>query len=188
MRHALIGLLCGLLVLPVRAQMPILPGVLQAQSAVSSMTFGKTTIGGSSNSGASNPICSEYSPSGSGTVTSVSWYGHQTSSGNGQAGIFSDNGSGDPANLLANSSSQTVGTSDTWNTFPLSLSVTSGTEYWLCVSLTSNYAQHYDAGSSSPNQFRYRSGLQNGTFYSTWAGTGGSDNSLAWAMSIYATY
>ena len=149
----------------------------------SGVTFGKTTIGGSNNGGAANPICSQYSPGSSGNVGHIEWYGSLASSALSVAGIYSDN-SGTPNNLVVGSSQITVGTSPGWNVYTIaSTPVVSGTPYWLCVVNAANYSMQFDAG--SPNQFSYSFALQQATLLTPFSSFG-APLSQAWAMSIYA--
>ena len=176
-------LLCALLLLG--AGIPFLPAqyiFAGFNKGSSSVTFGNQNIGANNNSGSANPLCTKFTPGAGGSISTITWYGNQTTAGLARAAIVSDT-AGSPKNILAQSAQTAVNTTPGWRDFSVSYTVTGGTPYWLCVSNNQNYNTQYDTGSA--NQF---------AFFSTDAGpdflnpidSARSPAFLAWAMSIYA--
>jgi hypothetical protein len=163
---------------------------LTASVSNSQQAFGNSNIGAFSDSGPTGvkqAILYRLNDNNA-AVNSIVWYGSVDSQSNMKCAIYSDN-NGVPGTLLAQTQAVTVGTSNSWVTFPLASPVTlqSGS-YWLSFIGTWPAASHinynYDAGSSSQ---RARSVVQpfSQEFTATFARPWAYD---AQAVSIYATY
>jgi hypothetical protein len=154
-----------------------------AQAELPVLIFGKTSIGGSSasHSTTNSKMACKYSPTTSGTITSISIYISMDGDATIYLGIYSDN-AGTPGTLLGSGSVATtmaVG----WKTVSgLSISVTSGTNYWLMINWGSQQVTYYyDVGST--NQFIYQA---NSADTPPPDASFGGGTYLARAMSIYA--
>jgi trimeric autotransporter adhesin len=163
--------------------------VTLGRSAGSSATFGKTSVGGTSDSGyASTLVAADKITTGAvpATLDSISNYsGAITGGENYYMGIYTDN-SGAPDSLIATSSEGTM-TANAWNTLAVSASLTANTSYWLAffVNATSGTLpyQYYDAIGSNVHVYMsgatFASGLP-----STFTVSGGPNVDQ---HSIYAT-
>jgi peptidoglycan/xylan/chitin deacetylase (PgdA/CDA1 family) len=163
---------------------------LTASVSNSQQAFGNSNIGAFSDSGPTGvkqAILYRLNDNNA-AVNSIVWYGSVDSQSNMKCAIYSDN-NGAPGTLLAQTQAVTVGTSNSWVTFPLASPVTlqSGS-YWLSFIGTWPAASHinynYDAGSSSQ---RARSAVQpfSQEFTTAFASVFAYDSH---AVSIYATY
>jgi hypothetical protein len=163
-----------------------------SSSAVNSTTqnMGYTTVGGSIDSANRNFMsATKFTAGATGTVNTIYAYIESQISASpnnkGQAAIYADNGSGSPGAILGSSTGDTTLTGAAWNAFPItSVSVTSGTVYWLVYNTNATSDDdnnlHYDAG--GVDQYKW-----NNQTYGTWPGSygtpdGDSDNQ----GSIYA--
>ncbi len=117
-------------------------------------SIGRTSIGSVQDVGANNLIVGyQYTAPSTGSIGSMSAYigaNVQSSPYNQyQFALYSDNGSNAPNAYLASSA---VGTeaANTWNTLPISYSVTSGTKYWLVMwTNTTNSADNAPNGDTN---------------------------------------
>jgi outer membrane protein assembly factor BamB len=153
-------------------------------------TFGKTNIGSNADIGSTGVkrTIMYYLSDNDASVSSIVWYGHVDNAAAMKCAIYSDN-NGVPNLLLAQTQSVTVGTVDSWVTFPLnSLVVLQSGRYWLSFVVNrpdgANVYFYYDTG--TPSQ-RARSAVYpfdqepTTTFENVFA----YDNE---AVSIYANY
>ena len=159
-------------------------------SSTSSNAFGNTNIGAYSSSGPTGvkqAVLYQLQDNNA-AVNSIVWYGHVDNTAGMKCAIYTNN-NGVPGTLLAQTQAVTVGTSNSWVTFPLSSPVTlqSGS-YWLSFvenrPTASNVYFNYDVGSSGQ---RARSAVYPFAqeFTATFASVFAYDNH---AVSIYATY
>jgi len=145
-------------------------------------TFGKTDIGGSSDSNTS-AVCyaCKFTAPEDGTITKVTWYTRLNVAGNSKVAIYSDD-AGDPKNILAVSDEVAVGTVAGWVDFPISLGITSGVKYWFAKMASQSHHYWYDAG--DVNQWAGDAGLTYPNFNDPFD----VDANQAYEVSVYATY
>ncbi len=144
------------------------------------LAFGKNTVGGSTDTVTQgNVFGSKFIAPDNGTITSVTAYIYSFNAGQAQIMIFSDT-NGAPNALLVSSGIQNIIEAAQWVNFQLSLPITQGSTYWICVNAVSSggVIYYYDQGQT--NQFvtgivSATNIFQNPTFASN-------------VMSIYATY
>lgn len=155
--------------------------------------YGKTTIGGTSESLAADTkrACKFTSPSDIGDVDSITVYANRTGTGAGYAirgGIYTDS-SGSPNALVANSdieiNSNIARNSPAWYSISYGTkpSLSPSTPYWLCVQAAKASLTYYDTGASNQQATRadtYSDGLADPF--------GASPTFAAREMSIYVSY
>lgn len=132
-------------------------------------------------------LCSPFTATANGTITSVSAYNNASGGGNWQGAIYdSDGASSRPNTLLSNANSNTAmpATSD-WSTSTLvsSVSITNGHVYYICEWIsgaTANYI--YAVGAATDLA------TSNTTSYATWPASFGFNANSARILRIYATY
>jgi len=111
-------------------------------------TFGYTSIGATASSFSSNYVCAfgPHSPASDGDATSVTAYIRQSEGHNGTYGIYDKSGSY-PNNLLGDSAGAALPNTLGWDTQNLdsSVSVTSGTDYFLAWCSGSGTETRYDS-------------------------------------------
>lgn len=138
-----------------------LPAFFMLSSIVSATTDIVGGTGTSWNNGVGYVFWTKITASSSGTLQTVG-VNIQTVAGSAETAIYSD--SSGPATLLGNSAS--IKLSSGWNdlTIPGSVSITSGTAYWLGIEVNSNSANvYFNSGSGEVFQ-------SPGTYsYGTWA-------------------
>jgi hypothetical protein len=152
--------------------------------------LGYDTIGSIADTGYSNYInASRFTmPNQSGTVTLISVYiaSPISASPNNQyqVAIYSD-ANNLPGALITSSQSRTI-TGNSWNTIPISATLSANTSYWLAYNTNgltaSNNNVRTDSGSTGQLQWRAQT-------FGSWPATFGTlAGSAAYKMSIYATY
>jgi Tfp pilus assembly protein PilW len=153
-----------------------------------SATLGYNSDGGSTDSGDSNfTNATKFTAAASGTISTLYAYIGPTigSSPNNKAQMAIYNGDANGPTTLMASSSEVALTASSWNAFSISsVSVTSGTTYWL--------AYNTNGTAAAQNNLRYHTGVTNQTKYTaqpygTWQPTwsGGTFSNLE--NSLYAS-
>lgn len=149
-------------------------------------TLGDTTAEASEDFAAysAGPTCSKFTAAANGTVTSMSSYVKSSfGSANIQHAIYSDS-SGPSAKLASSASSVSNPGTGMWATSTVSLSITSGTVYWLCMwADNGNPTAAYHGGAANQTA----QPLSSPTFPS-WPDPFGTFTSRSDEFSIYATY
>jgi hypothetical protein len=154
-------------------------------AAGTSATFGRTTIGGSTDSGDQNfENASKFTMGGAaGTMSSMSVYINSGSASNSYSvALYADSG-GVPGALIASSLPQTI-TPNAWNTAPITAGLSASTNYWLAFNTNDATANmRYD---NTPGV----SCFTNRTFALGWPASYGTCTSGTGIQnfSIYATY
>jgi hypothetical protein len=153
-------------------------------SAATVGSFGKTTVGSSSDStGGSNYVVScKYTMPESGSITTITAYiqSHDGTAHNGKAALYADN-AGVPGAKLVESSEVSI-SSLGWYTFTVSYTNTQGSSnFWLAITVQNGWRYRYNAGSS--NQEAYRAYA-----YPNFPNPYSPQGYHAFAMSIYANY
>lgn len=150
------------------------------------LTFGYTTVGGSDAASSANGVqASIGTPSGAGTVSSISFYGYQVSgSPNAKPGIWKVSDNTIPANGIAPSVAINSGTPQWWTSnYSISPSVTAQDYYVGALHDSSGARMYYDALGGTVG------GIDLTNSYTTpedFQPLGGGTEALAW--SVYATY
>lgn len=162
--------------------------ISSSTASSSPTTLGKTTIGGSEDTGDNNFMeCTKFVTSGAGTAASFTVYARgavEPANNLFQGAIYNDNGSGtSPTTLLASSASSTL-TANAWNTVSISATLTASTTYWLCANTNStdinlnNWA--YDTVSNSA--------VWKAQTFGTWPSSFGAGSTASTQFSFYVTY
>ncbi|MGV9267162.1 Ig-like domain-containing protein [Kitasatospora sp. NPDC003701] len=166
----------------------VVAGPAVAPAAAATATLGSTAVGPSTDSGDSNYLNASRYVTGAagGTVSSISVHVDAVDAAPNnqfQAAIYRDNG-GSPGALLASSAAATL-TAGSWNTVPLTATLTANTAYWL--------AYNSNGGSSAVNNLHYSPGGTSvygngGRAFGSWPADFGAVTSSGLSFSIYATY
>ncbi len=110
-------------------------------------TLGKTDIGG--NPGAMNPniewAAGPYLAPENGTITSISIYASSVGGGSTRFGVWKDDGTGNPGELVAESASSTLAAPG-WMTFVASGVIENGESYYIGHLSNNNLGGAYDSG------------------------------------------
>lgn len=110
-------------------------GTVNIGSIAGSLNFGYTSVGSRQDVGYHDLIAGEqFTASTTGSLTSISAYigsaVDPSPNNEYQLALYSDNGSNTPSQYLASTAVGAI-TASSWNTLPISVSVTAGTKYWL---------------------------------------------------------
>lgn len=151
-------------------------------------TFGYTSIGGTNDSGGGNgdiEALGPYSPASNGDATSISIYFYNDRYGTGCLGIYDDDGSGEPDNLLGDTSDFSINTTG-WvlESLDSSVAVTTGTDYWLAINSSAGAYIRYDTASDT--RWQVSDVYVPGSLTDPYPGGGSSYSTIEY--SLYATY
>jgi hypothetical protein len=110
-------------------------------------TLGKTDIGGTSGPMSPNNewAAGPYTAIENGTITSISVYAASVGGGSTRFGVWKDDGTGNPGDLIAESASSTLASG--WMTFSASGTIVSGQAYYIGHLSNNNIGGAYAAGS-----------------------------------------
>ena len=146
-------------------------------------TFGYTSIGGTNAGYSGIPTTGGVAtPPSSGDVTSITWYGKQTTGSGALLGvaIYSDNAGAPDSKLAEDSGDTTINSTAGWWTTNIALAVVGGTAYHLAAWVNASYRSYYDSGLTS----YYRTGVS----FESWPASFGGTSEAIKKRSHYATY
>ena len=143
-------------------------------------TVGDTaTFGGNLNNAAN---CRQVTPSVSGTITSISWYGGLASTGNYTTAVYSDSSNQPNAPLATSGINSSAAGS--WNTQNISYAFTANVPIWLCVWSDTSYIKWYYGGAGA----LWSTSDMTGQTYKTWPSAWTQGQAYNLHTSVYATY
>lgn len=150
--------------------------------------LGYNTIAGTPNGGLSSDTATgcKFTAVSSGTSTGIFAYTHTTSAptSNMRFSIYSDVSGSPDTKIWESPSNIAVTTTPSWYTDTVSISIVSGTTYWLFWWIDDTYTIYGDAGGS--NQAAVEFGLSYPTWENPFDGTNEAFDSSV--LSIYLTY
>ena len=164
--------------------------LLVARSANASIVIGNAVNGANNGQTLTNgtPICASTTVAFPGTIDSISVLASSTPQVDMGVGIYSNNGgTGRPNAPLVTDMTGTTPASKDWATTTISLSVTPGTTYWLCVWMNRAAANFYYNNTSAGYQVGYA--LSNVLTWPTWPNPFNTNTfNTTRRVAIYANY